>query len=148
MSFVFELPEMGPKWYDLITCPKCQYALMFKDDFKESPLTCPDCGEIFDFVPEKEKEFPGVYIKPMANSLVNIHISSDGGQSILGKDQRRAFINVFMGWRNVEDKKGKEIPLTDSLKLSIFETVAYGLPALIINQSMKLAKAKEEQEKN
>lgn len=148
MSFVFELPEMGPKWFDLITCPKCQYAVMFKDDFEKGPLTCPDCGETFNFIPEKEKEFPGVQIKPMDNSFMNIHISGDGGQSILGKDQKRIFINVFVGWRNVEDKTGKTIPLTDSLKDQIFRTVAFGLPALIINQSMKLARGKEETEKN
>lgn len=149
MKFDFELPEIGPKWFELIMCPVCKCFVMFKDDFEKSPLTCPnpECGEVFDFVPEKDEEFPEVQIEPCPNSLMNIHIAADGTQSHLGKDHKRIFVNVFNVWRNFMSKD-KPVPLTDSLKIQIYEKAAFGLPAPIINKSIQLLNESRKQKKN
>lgn len=154
-NLVFSLPDTGPKWFDLITCPDCQFFVEFKEDLKEEnakdgifTFTCINCGKVFDFVPEVEKELWGVQLAPPPNSMLNINFSTNDELSIKGKEQKKIFVNILKAWRNFRDQNSKDITLTDTIRAQLYESAAFNFPSAFIRKSQEMLRNKRNKEKN
>jgi len=156
MSVCFKLPEIGPAWYSLILCPKCNTVIKSTDDMKNDSgesvyseeLICPVCGEAFTFILNEQEEYPRIQVRPVPQSMMNYTLGRDGGFGISGNDRLRSFLYAFMAWKNFVDSKGQPVKLTEKLKEEIFQKSGWEIPSFVQIKSQFLQNKKVDQEKN
>ncbi len=86
-------------------------------------------------------------IRPLPLSMTNLVVLEDG-VGIKGEDQRKAFLYCLVGWRNVADEKGKDLPCTDEVKRMVFDFGLGGISAFVIEKARVFREQKADQEKN
>lgn len=86
-------------------------------------------------------------IKPYPRSKTRF-VMQDGAAIFSGLDSLETFKFCLLEWEGVVDQDGKPIPLTDDLKIDLFNSGALGVSDFVIRKNVELLNAFGVEQKN